>query len=40
LYALPPGSDKLIGRHTIEVLLAERLGVDLTRAEKLLVAIG
>jgi uncharacterized protein (DUF2267 family) len=40
LYALPPGLDRLIGRHTIEVSLAERLGIDLPRAEEILGAIG
>jgi uncharacterized protein (DUF2267 family)/predicted transcriptional regulator len=40
LYALPPGPDKNVARETIEVSLAERLGIDLGRAEKILVAIG
>jgi len=40
LYALPPGPDKSVARETIEASLAERLGIDLDRAEKILVAIG
>ncbi|MCC7325972.1 MAG: CBS domain-containing protein [Burkholderiales bacterium] len=40
LYALPPGPDKLITRETIEQELVRHLGVEPSRASKLLVAIG
>ncbi|KAA3630282.1 MAG: CBS domain-containing protein [Proteobacteria bacterium] len=40
LYALPLGPDKLITRETIEQELVQQLGVDPSRAAKLLAAAG
>jgi CBS domain-containing protein/uncharacterized protein (DUF2267 family) len=40
LSALPPGPDRLITRESIETELAQRLGVDPSRAAQLLAAVG
>lgn len=40
LYALPSGPDKTVAKETIEASLVERLGIDLDRAGKVLIAVG